>query len=76
VYVVDGREGGNGISWQVTQLILRSDRFAKEVADVADCDECLHYCNQCLLLERTPGFYLENDLLDRQMLLELIGNSE
>lgn len=73
VHVVDGREGGNGISWQITQSILDSDRFETEVADVVDCEECRHYCNQCLLLERTPGFYLANDLLDRQIVLELIA---
>lgn len=76
VYVVDGREGGNGISWQITRSILDSGRFETEVAHVVDCTECRHYCNQCLLLARTPGFYLENDLLDRQLVVELITASE
>lgn len=75
VFIVDARDGGNGISWQVTQSILGVDRFETEVANVADCDECRHYCNQCLLLARTPGFYLEKNLLDRQMVRELIGET-
>ena len=73
VYVTDGREGGNGISWQVSQAITGADEFEQRVIEVAQCDECNQFCNQCLLLERTPGFYLKNDLLHRQMLLSMVG---
>lgn len=76
VYVTDGREGGNGISWQVSQAITKTDEFERRVTEVADCDECNQFCNQCLLLERTPGFYLKNDLLHRKMLLSMVGEGE
>ncbi|UTF55588.1 DEAD/DEAH box helicase [Natronosalvus rutilus] len=71
-YVTDGREGGNGISWQVSQAIIESNELEKRVREVGNCDECNQFCNQCLLLERTPGFYLKNDLLHRKMLLALL----
>ncbi|NUE03625.1 DEAD/DEAH box helicase [Halorubraceae archaeon YAN] len=73
IYITDGREGGNGISWQVSQAIIESNEFEPRVREVGHCDECNQFCNQCLLLERTPGFYLKNDLLHRKMLLALLG---
>jgi hypothetical protein len=73
IYVTDGREGGNGISWQVSQAIIGSDELEKRVREVGNCDECNQFCNQCLLLARTPGFYIKNDLLHRKMLLALLG---
>lgn len=73
VHIVDSRQGGNGISWQVHD---RLQRVANRTGEVAACDRCLDYCDECLLLERTPGYYLENDLLDRRTLAALIGAGE
>jgi hypothetical protein len=73
VHVVDSRQGGNGISWQAHD---RLGAVADRVREVAACDRCLDYCDECLLLERTPGYYLENDLLDRRTLAAIVGVSD
>jgi ATP-dependent helicase YprA (DUF1998 family) len=70
LHIVDSRQGGNGISWQAHD---RLDAVAERVREVADCDRCVDYCDECLLLERTPGYYLENDLLDSRTLAALVG---
>ncbi|WP_244166243.1 DEAD/DEAH box helicase [Halorubrum ezzemoulense] len=73
VRVIDSRQGGNGIAWQVWEGI---DDVAAHVADVASCDRCADYCDECLLLSRTPGYYLENNLLNHRTLSALIGGNE
>jgi len=69
VNIVDSRQGGNGIAWQVWNAL---DDIQARVEEVADCDRCEDYCDECLLLSRTPAYYLENDLLDNQVLSALI----
>lgn len=69
VFIVDSREGGNGIGWHVHQSL---DEVAERVTEVADCDRCVDYCDECLLLSRTPSHYLENDLLDHRMLAAVV----
>ncbi|MFD1646887.1 DEAD/DEAH box helicase [Haloarchaeobius litoreus] len=73
VYVVDSRQGGNGITWQVLD---RLGVVEENVYDVVDCDRCRDYCDECLLLSRTPAHYLENDLLDRRTLATVLGDPE
>jgi len=73
VHIVDSRQGGNGVTWQVLQSL--SDLEAR-VVEVADCDRCVDYCDECLLLARTPAYYLEKDLLDRRMLAATVGKDE
>ncbi|SEH56374.1 DEAD/DEAH box helicase [Halopenitus malekzadehii] len=68
VRVVDSRQGGNGIAWQVWNAL---DDIQARVGEVADCDRCEDFCDECLLLSRTPAYYLENDLLDNQVLSAL-----
>ncbi|WP_254523993.1 DEAD/DEAH box helicase [Natrinema caseinilyticum] len=70
VYIVDSRQGGNGITWQVLDRLSAVERRVREVAD---CDRCRNYCDECLLLARTPAYYLDNDLLDRRTLAAIIG---
>jgi hypothetical protein len=70
VNIVDGRQGGNGISWHVHESLAD---VADHVVDVADCDRCVDYCDECLLLSRTPSHYLENDLLDHRTLTAVVG---
>jgi superfamily II DNA/RNA helicase/rubrerythrin len=65
VYIVDSRQGGNGISWQVFDQL---DAVEQRVWEVTDCDRCEDYCDECLLLARTPAYYLENNLLNRRTL--------
>jgi len=65
VYVVDNREGGNGIASQVESHLPEVE---DEVRHVVDCEYCGQYCENCLLIERTPATYLENDLLHRSQL--------
>ncbi|GAB6878228.1 hypothetical protein JCM17823_05020 [Halorubrum gandharaense] len=73
VNIVDGRQGGNGISWHVHESLAE---VADHVVDVADCDRCVDYCDECLLLSRTPSHYLENDLLDHRTLAAVVGGEE
>lgn len=65
VYVVDNRQGGNGIAKQVQDALVAVE---DEVQQVVDCGQCGAYCENCLLIERTPAAYLENNLLDRTVL--------
>ncbi len=65
VYLVDSRQGGNGITWQVFDQL---DAVEERIREVADCERCDDYCDECLLLARTPAYYLENDLLNRRTL--------
>ncbi|WP_436926024.1 DEAD/DEAH box helicase [Halosimplex amylolyticum] len=69
VRVVDSRQGGNGIAWQVWNAL---DDVQTQVGEVANCDRCEDYCDECLLLSRTPAYYLENDLLNNQVLSALV----
>ena len=71
VFIVDGRQGGNGISWHVHESL---QEVASKVVEVADCDRCLDYCDECLLLSRTPSHYLENDLLDHRTLEAVVDD--
>jgi hypothetical protein len=65
VYIVDNSQGGNGIASQVASHLAAVE---DEVRNVVDCDYCGEYCENCLLIERTPATYLENDLLHRSRL--------
>jgi hypothetical protein len=49
--------------------------FPTAVTDVAACSRCADYCEECLLLERTPPSYLENDLLNKFTLRRVLGSS-
>ncbi|WP_254863100.1 DEAD/DEAH box helicase [Halovivax gelatinilyticus] len=69
VSIVDGRQGGNGIGWHVYENL---DEVADHVVDVADCQRCVDYCDECLLLSRTPSHYLENELLDHRTLSAIV----
>lgn len=63
LYIVDSRQGGNGITWQIQQEVDRE--LPEIVADVAACDRCADYCEECLLVSRTPPAYLEKNLLNK-----------
>jgi hypothetical protein len=71
LFIVDGRQGGNGITWQIQQEL--DGEFSKAVADVADCNRCADFCEECLLLSRTPPAYLENNLLNKFTLRDFVG---
>jgi ATP-dependent helicase YprA (DUF1998 family) len=70
IFLVDSRQGGNGIAWQVHESLGSIEDRIKEIAD---CDRCADYCDECLLISRTPAYYLENDLLNRQTLGTIVG---
>lgn len=70
VTVVDGRSGGNGVSWEVAETLESEVLPAFE--DVVGCTNCHQYCEECLLLPRTPAFYLDNNLLDKRLLQEFV----
>ncbi|WP_224333534.1 DEAD/DEAH box helicase [Haloprofundus halobius] len=69
ISLVDSRQGGNGITWRVQESLTQ---VGARVDEIADCD-CVSYCDECLLLSRTPAHYLENDLLDHRSLAAIIG---
>jgi len=73
VRIVDSRQGGNGIAWQVWEQLADIE---SRVAEIAACDRCTDYCDECLLLSRTPAYYLENDLLDHRTLETISGVGE
>ena len=73
INIVDGRQGGNGISWHVEESLAE---VADRVVEVADCDRCVDYCDECLLLSRTPSHYLENNLLDHRTLSAIVDGGE
>lgn len=70
VAVVDGRSGGNGVAWEVAETL--HSRILPEVEEVLACENCYSYCEECLLLPRTPAFYLDNDLLDKQVARDFV----
>jgi hypothetical protein len=65
VAVVDGRSGGNGVAWEIAETL--HSQILPEVEEVLACENCHSYCEECLLLPRTPAFYLDNNLLDKQV---------
>lgn len=70
IYIADSRQGGNGITWQVLDQL---DSIETHIREVAQCDRCSSYCDECLLLARTPAYYLDNDLLHRRTLAGILG---
>lgn len=70
VIVTDSRQGGNGVAWHLVSYLEGS--LINEVTTIVTCENCHHYCEECLLLPRTPASYLENGLLDRQPLVALL----
>lgn len=70
VVVTDGQFGGNGVAWHLESELATT--LNETLIDIVDCDNCSQYCEQCLLLPRTPPFYLENDLLNRRYLGKLL----
>jgi hypothetical protein len=71
ITIVDSREGGNGVTWQVKREI--DEELPERVSEVASCDRCADYCEECLLLSRTNPSYLENNLLNKHTLKSIIG---
>ncbi|WP_276249162.1 DEAD/DEAH box helicase [Haladaptatus sp. YSMS36] len=67
--IVDSRQGGNGITWHIFEEL---DGIESKVRNTASCTRCIDYCDECLLLERTPAHYLQNDLLDHRMLTAIV----
>ncbi len=69
VSLVDSRQGGNGITWRIHESL---GEVETRINEIAECD-CVAYCDECLLLSRTPAHYLENNLLDHRTLAALVG---
>ena len=69
--VTDGRQGGTGVSWQLREFLR--DGFTTQIKEIVSCNNCRHYCEECLLLPRTPASYLDSGLLDRQPLTKLLS---
>jgi hypothetical protein len=72
--IVDGRSGGNGIAWEVADTL--HSEVLPTLREIIGCSNCHQYCEECLLLPRTPGFYLENDLLQKPLLQQLLQMGE
>jgi len=69
----DSRAGGNGISEIIKDDLQGEKRLPKLVISFANCNSCHDFCDRCLLLSRTPPFFLSKGLLDRQELKKLIS---
>ncbi|WP_435362362.1 DEAD/DEAH box helicase [Haloarchaeobius sp. DFWS5] len=69
--VTDGREGGTGVAWRLREFLREG--FTDQLEQIANCNNCQHYCEECLLLPRTPASYLESGLLDRQPLVKFLN---
>jgi ATP-dependent helicase YprA (DUF1998 family) len=72
--IVDSRQGGNGITWQVAQEL--TGELPTTITKVSNCTNCADFCEECLLLARTPPSYLENDLLNKHTLRAIVRKSE
>lgn len=62
--VYDNESGGAGLSYPIFQDI---EEVMDETALQLQSCTCPDYCENCLLLPRTPTFLLENDLLNREL---------
>lgn len=68
-YLVDNREGGNGVSRRVFESLVTDHKIYHILENgVLNCEDCLHYCDNCLLIERTPEFLLKKNLLDHLLI--------
>ena len=62
--IYDNESGGAGLSYPIFQDI---EEVMDETALQLQSCTCPDYCENCLLLPRTPTFLLENDLLNREL---------
>jgi hypothetical protein len=72
---MDGTEGGNGITWDLYNSIEHRSALTTEVSRIVSCTNCARYCDECLLLERTPSIYLEQNLLEKNVVRAIIGQN-
>lgn len=70
VVVADAQFGGNGVALHLESEL--STALNETLVEIVQCDNCTQYCEQCLMLPRTPPFYLENDLLNRRYLIDVL----
>ena len=69
--VTDSRQGGTGVAWRLKEFF--GDELSSQISEIVTCDNCQHYCEECLLLPRTPASYLEGGLLNRQLLVRVLN---
>lgn len=62
--IYDNESGGAGLSYPIFKDI--AEVMDETALQLQSCT-CPAYCENCLLLPRTPTFLLENDLLDREL---------
>ncbi len=74
-FICDGRSGASGVSRLVMRDILRKpSQLELLIRETVHCPaDCPKFCDSCLLLERTPPIYIDNGLLNRQLLGKLLG---
>ena len=69
--VTDSRQGGTGVAWRLKEF--SGDELSNQISEIVTCDNCQHYCEECLLLPRTPASYLDGGLLNRQLLVRVLN---
>lgn len=74
VAITDAQFGGNGIAWRLESML--PEELELELKNIINCDNCASFCEQCLLLPRTPAYCLEKDLLNRQTVLTALGSGQ
>ena len=73
LYFYDNREGGNSISERIYEDLLGEKKILAAVTDIANCSHCSRFCDRCLLIQRTPAYILQRQLLDRNELKRLLS---
>ncbi|MHA1221732.1 MAG: DEAD/DEAH box helicase [Candidatus Heimdallarchaeaceae archaeon] len=60
--IADNCEGGNGIS---DSVYTNLKEIIQTCYDVVRCNNCNSFCKRCILIDRVPNYMMENNLLDR-----------
>lgn len=66
-YVYDTFEGGSGITKRVFEDWTGAQRVLENIKQTLSMNCCSDYCERCLILPRTPEFYLRKGLLNKQI---------
>ncbi|MHA1280966.1 MAG: DEAD/DEAH box helicase [Promethearchaeota archaeon] len=68
-YIIDNAEGGNGISKRVFNSLNSDNEIYSFLENgILNCKECLDFCDNCLLIERTPEYIVRKRLLNHNLL--------
>ncbi|MHA1340226.1 MAG: DUF1998 domain-containing protein [Promethearchaeota archaeon] len=66
-YIQDNFEEGNGICTEIFDLIQNDELgFIRKAKSILNQNCCINYCENCILLPRTPPNYVASGLLDKK----------